>query len=579
MTGLRIGPLLRHIGPTDATVWVETDTPCEVEVLGHREHTWTVAGHHYALVTVTGLTPRAAVAYDVRLDGQQVWPRPDSSLPRPTIRTLPADAEQIRLAFGSCRYANGAAVVGDAGYDDDALDCYARQLAQSPPEQWPHALLLLGDQVYADETSERTQQRIRQRRDPDDDTGPGVEVADYEEYTWLYEESWTDPHVAWLLATVPVSMIFDDHDVHDDWNTSQTWRQDMQATSWWAERITGALSSYWVYQHLGNLSPAELDELDLYQQLRTHAGDAEPLLREFASAADQEADGGKPARWSYRRDLGRTRLLMIDSRCGRILTDDERSMISDTEFNWITDQLPGDYDHLLIGTSLPWLLPRAMHDVEAWDEQLAAGRRGRRPARVAETLRRAADLEHWASFRDSFERLTSLIRDVAEGRVGPGAQGRTPATVAVLSGDVHHAYLSRAWWADDDASGPGGRDAERAPEHAAVFQLTCSPLHNSVPWPMKLAFRLAWSRAAERVVRRLLRVLGPVPEPSVSWERTAGPFFGDLLAELTIDGRRASIQVNRASRRREAAGLTPTARLELTSPTPARQPSAPSPRP
>ena len=56
MTGLLLGPLLRHVGRDDATVWVETDAPCTVEVLGHRERTWMVAGHHYALVCVGGQT-------------------------------------------------------------------------------------------------------------------------------------------------------------------------------------------------------------------------------------------------------------------------------------------------------------------------------------------------------------------------------------------------------------------------------------------------------------------------------------------------------------------------------------------
>ncbi len=180
----------------------------------------------------------------------------------------------------------------------------------------------------------------------------------------------------WLLSTVPTSMIFDDHDVRDDWNTSQSWRDDMQAKSWWQERIVGALSSYWVYQHLGNLSPAELADNELYQRVRGFDGDAEQLVREFAAAADREADGAKGARWSYRRDFGSVRLLVIDSRCGRILDQGRRSMLSEAEFDWIEEQLTGDYEHLLIGTSLPWLLPRAFHDIEAWNELLCDGHRG-----------------------------------------------------------------------------------------------------------------------------------------------------------------------------------------------------------
>jgi phosphodiesterase/alkaline phosphatase D-like protein len=120
----------------------------------------------------------------------------------------------------------------------------ARQLAGQDEAGWPHAVLMLGDQVYADETSEATQQRIRQRRDIT--AGSREQVADFEEYTWLYAESWNDPDVRWLMSVLPSSMIFDDHDICDDWNTSRAWREDMRATDWWAERIIGGLSSYWV---------------------------------------------------------------------------------------------------------------------------------------------------------------------------------------------------------------------------------------------------------------------------------------------------------------------------------------------
>jgi hypothetical protein len=47
----------------------------------------------------------------------------------------------------------------------------------------------------------------------------------------------------------------DDHDVHDDWNTSWAWVREMRTVPWWHERILGAYMSYWIYQHLGNLSP------------------------------------------------------------------------------------------------------------------------------------------------------------------------------------------------------------------------------------------------------------------------------------------------------------------------------------
>ena len=539
MPRLLIGPLLRHVGRTDATIWVETDGPCEVSVLGARERTWCVAGHHYALVVVDGLAPGSITPYEVHLDGERAWPPLRTDRPPSVIRTQ-GRAAALRIAFGSCRYGRAAATLSDDHFERDALAAFSRRLVREDPDHFPDALLMLGDQVYADETSEATRRRIRARRDID--TGAGDQVADFEEYTWLYLESWTDPDVRWLLSTVPSSMIFDDHDVRDDWNTSHSWRSDMQRTSWWQQRIEGGLSSYWVYQHIGNLSPAELAADELFQQVRASEGDAEPLLRRFAAAADREADGAKGARWSFRRDLESVRLLIVDSRCGRILADGARSMVSEAEFDWIVAQTEGTYDHLLLGTSLPWLLPRALHDLEAWNEALASGARGPRRARWSEWLRRASDMEHWAAFVRSFEALADLLRAVA-------SRPDAPASICVLSGDVHHAYAAEAHW--------------DSPVHSRVFQLTCSPLHNFVPPPMKIAFRVAWSSLARRFTRTLLRLFGPVPTPSVTWKRSCGPFFGNEIATLLIDGRKATMVLERSTPGDQQPELVEAARLRL----------------
>jgi hypothetical protein len=54
---LILGPLLRYVSGTEATVWVETDRPCEVSVLDHASRTFSAFGHHYGLVRIGGLQP------------------------------------------------------------------------------------------------------------------------------------------------------------------------------------------------------------------------------------------------------------------------------------------------------------------------------------------------------------------------------------------------------------------------------------------------------------------------------------------------------------------------------------------
>ncbi|HET9613572.1 MAG TPA: alkaline phosphatase D family protein, partial [Candidatus Limnocylindrales bacterium] len=522
---LVLGPLLRHVGSTDATIWVETSAAGSVQVragpIVAETRTFQVAGHHYAIVALTGLEPASSTPYDVLVDGQVVWPS-DPERPPSVIRTIDP-AGPIRLAFGSCREPVEPGTT--RGIDPDVLVAYADRLAQGAGEGWPTALLLLGDQVYADETTPAMRDELDRRRDTS--KPPGHEVANFEEYTLLYREAWSDPSIRWLFSTVPVSMIFDDHDIRDDWNTSASWRDDMAATSWWQDRIAGGLMSYWIYQHLGNLSPTGLANDETLKAVRA-ADDGAEILRAFALHADAEADGAKGTMWSYRRDLGRVRLVVIDSRCGRILADGRRSMISDAEFDWVERQVTdGEYDHLVVGTSLPWLLPRALHEIESWDEVLAQPRRGRLVAGIGEWLRRGADLEHWAAFRASFDRLAALFATIGR----RDANRPVPATICVLSGDVHHTYVAEAAWPD--------------PTDARVFQITCSPFHNSIPRPMKLVFHVGWSRVVETVMKGVSRLSG-VPALPIHWRHPTGPHFGNALASLTFEGRTARLALERS---------------------------------
>jgi len=97
---LLLGPLLRHVDPVSATVWVETDRACEVTVLGRGVRTFRVVDHHFALVVGEDLEPGSTTPYDVRLDGRRVWPPETSSFPPSRIRP-PGRPGPVRVAFGS----------------------------------------------------------------------------------------------------------------------------------------------------------------------------------------------------------------------------------------------------------------------------------------------------------------------------------------------------------------------------------------------------------------------------------------------------------------------------------------------
>lgn len=513
MPKLILGPILRYVDEHSATLWMETDQPCTVEVLGRSASTFTVGGHHYALVIVDELEPGSTIEYQVHLNGERAWPEQASAYPPSSIRTVSEESDRsISLAFGSCRYSQPRDPKRRAAMGPDALDAYARRLIAGNEREWPTTLILLGDQIYADDTSPEVRQRIAARRDVKEP--PGYEVADFEEYTFLYHEAWREPDLRWLLSTVPSMMIFDDHDVRDDWNTSAAWREAISSQSWWHDRLIAGLASYWVYQHIGNLSPAQLADDKTFRTVieQGASGDALEVLTEHAESADAEIDGTKFVRWSYSRDLAGVRVVMLDTRCGRILEGGRRQMLSDRDFEWLEQLGGGDFEHLVVGSSLPWLLPQGIHHMQSWNE--ATVRVGGRRGRAAERLRQLADLEHWAAFRGSFDRLTKFLRGVAS-RDAP-----RPATVSVLSGDVHHSYLARA-------HGTGDRGAP-------VYQVTCSPFRHALPAALRSGLKAAWSHALAEVFGRRARKAG-VPAVPVSWSKIAGPYFGNTVGTVRFD--------------------------------------------
>jgi hypothetical protein len=336
---LVLGPLLRYTGEADATVWVETDAGCEVEVLGCSSRTFRLGSHHYAIVHVTGL--QDAREYEVRLDGDKVWPEPGSLFPPSVIRPM-KKGETLKLAFGSCRI--------------------------SAPHEPPYTL---------------------------------------------------------------------DHDEDE-------------------------------------------------------------------------------------RDLGNTRLLMIDSRGGRVLREDRRSMVDAEEWAWVSDKATGSFDHLLICTSLPLLLGPAMHHLQSWDERLCSGTWGERAARWAEGFRRSQDLDHRASFHNSFAAMVELI-----GNVASGEKGAPPSTVLILSGDVHHGYLAEATLANHPES--------------RIYQAVCSPLRNALPREKSFLQDNAWTRSASLVARLLAR-LARIPEEPLTWRLTHdAAFFDNQIATLELEARSATI--------------------------------------
>ncbi len=329
--------------------------------------------------------------------------------------------------------------------------------------------------------------------------------------------------IRWLFSTVSTSMVWDDHDMSDDWNISRSWHEEMDRKEWWHERAIDGIATYWIYQHLGNLSPRELDENDLYARVRGNP-DATEILRSWAKEIDTTAAG---TRWSFCRDIDGVRAVFIDSRAARVLTEERRSMFDDKVWDWIVDHASGDFDHLLLATTVPYLLSPGFHHLEAWNERLCDGAWGEPIARGSEQLRRAVDFDHWAAFQFSFQRLRKLLEEV-----GSGKRGKAPASIVLLSGDVHHAYLCDVAFKRD------------AGMQSPVYQAVCSPYRNPLEANERRVVRAGFSRTLTAVARGLASAAG-APDPGIRWRLLEGPYFDNQVATLRLDGRKAIARLDK----------------------------------
>ncbi|PSL50179.1 hypothetical protein CLV51_1011523 [Chitinophaga niastensis] len=96
-----------------------------------------------------------------------------------------------------------------------------------------------------------------------DTTGYKVEaipatIADQFSSVWLEKEENLEglikmnANVIRLFANVPSYMIFDDHDVTDDWNCDIIWRNAVERSVTGKRLVSNALAAYWAFQGWGN---------------------------------------------------------------------------------------------------------------------------------------------------------------------------------------------------------------------------------------------------------------------------------------------------------------------------------------
>ena len=259
MTEARDGPIVRYVDQTTASVWVEfgrrqatmltlidiTESADNDEIAGrqHAVQTVQVGDHHFALTYVTDLKPGRWYRYfiesvDTSFEKPGHGPKTPSELRRhsdrsimnsrrlalgknhgPILRTLAAkgNEEFFRIAFGSClKWADGTR--GPKEFDPEKIDSsalalFADWMNERSAKVWPYLLLLIGDQIYADDVSPILQPDMKRRRNElktrgekivistslsttetsSDPAGSnGFHLLDFDEFSNLYHAQWSE---------------------------------------------------------------------------------------------------------------------------------------------------------------------------------------------------------------------------------------------------------------------------------------------------------------------------------------------------------------------------------------------------
>lgn len=235
----------------------------------------------------------------------------------------------LTVLYGSCRKIHDAhGGKTDTMADADAL--VARHMADLA--QRPAALCLGGDQIYADDVhnlvmqqvialSRKIQPKIEVLPGPGRRVGVGKRALILQRYAKLTSDdldnhlirlaeylalyglmwnirTWTNPPKALehftrglpaarrLLANCPTYMMFDDHDVTDDWNLSVRWKQQVWSADLGRRIVANALMAYWLCQGYGNDPDTFADAADLAELIEARErryGESEVAFWKLAS--------------------------------------------------------------------------------------------------------------------------------------------------------------------------------------------------------------------------------------------------------------------------------------------------------
>jgi hypothetical protein len=337
------------------------------------------------------------------------------------------------------------------------------------------------------------------------DLTPPATLSDRERATYGTErhavEGFRDalPAVRRLLAHLPTAMIFDDHDITDDWNLSREWEETAYGHPF-SNRILGnALLGYLIHQGWGNRPEAfTAQTMTLVQQALSAPGGA---AHEACLAHLRRFDA-----WHYHWPTA-PMLLVLDTRTHRWRSEiaaRRPSGLMDWEALTDMQQMLRGHRAVLLISPAPIIgvkLIEAVQRIFTWFGH---------PLLV--------DAENWMAHPGAAHAILNILR-----------HSKTPETFNILSGDVHYSFVYDVELRGD-TPGP------------AICQICSSGVRNEFP-PRLLAVLdhlNRWLYAPRSPLnwltrRRRLRVAPRKPEGTPRGRRLLNG-SGIGLVELDADG-------------------------------------------
>lgn len=303
-----------------------------------------------------------------------------------------------------------------------------------------------------------------------------------------------------VMAHVPVAMVFDDHDVTDDWNLSAQWEETAYGEPFSRRIIGNALVAYLTCQAWGNAPdqfPASL------------LGQVQESLHQPGSPAHDALITHLIAfrGWNYQWNT-HPPLMVIDTRTNRWRSETNPANPSGL-MDW--ESLTDLQHKLLNQRSVVLVSPAPMFGVKFIEAIQRVFTWAGKPLLV--------DAENWMAHQGAARTLVNMFCHM-----------KTPQNFVVLSGDVHYSFAYDV-------------EIRRGTQNPHIWQVVSSGMRNEFPGTLlNILDRLnrwlyaPWSPLNWFTKRRKLRVIPRKPDPSSKGERLVNG-SGIGLLKLAKDGK------------------------------------------